>query len=192
MGYYLVDYENVKKDGLNGIDMLMKEDTVCIFYSENADTITFDMHRRINESKANVIFQKVEVGTKNALDFQLATYLGYLIAKNESGMEYYVVSKDTGFNALCSYWEAQKISVSMVADVSGRNVKKEQDELTKEVGRLIGNTKDVSIVVKMLQQYKTKQGINNALNKNYKDGKRASEIYKAIKPLMADKKGREE
>ena len=39
-------------------------------------------------------------------------------------------------------------------------------------------------------RYKTKKGINNALNKEFKDSKRTSEIYSAIKPLIADKKGK--
>lgn len=193
MGYYLVDYENVKKDGLNGINKLTQEDTVCIFYSENADTITFGLHRRMNESKANILFQKVEVGTKNALDFQLATYLGYIIAKDESAEKhenYYLVTKDQGFNALCAYWSKHKVSVFMVADVSGRDMEKEQDELTVAVNRLIADTKVAGTVVKFIQQYKTKQGINNALIKEYKDTKRAGEIYNAIKPLLADKKGK--
>lgn len=31
MNYYLVDYENVKVDGLNGVDKLSESDTVIIF-----------------------------------------------------------------------------------------------------------------------------------------------------------------
>lgn len=93
MSYYLVDFENVKKDGLDGIHKLGKEDKVCIFYSKNADSITFDQHRRITESQATIEFCKVDVGSKNALDFQLATQLGYLIANQAANM-YYIVSKD--------------------------------------------------------------------------------------------------
>ena len=70
MNYYLVDFENVKKDGLDGVHLLNPEDKVCIFYSKNADSITFDQHRRIMESKADIELCKVEVGSKNALDFQ--------------------------------------------------------------------------------------------------------------------------
>ena len=83
MGYYFVDYENVKIDGLNGINKLEPSDKVCIFYSEHADTLTFDLHKRLNESKATITFQKVEVGHKNALDFQLVTFLGYEIASKK-------------------------------------------------------------------------------------------------------------
>lgn len=42
MNYYLVDFENVKKDGLDGIHKLEQEDRVCILYSKNADSITFE------------------------------------------------------------------------------------------------------------------------------------------------------
>ena len=191
MSYYLVDYENVKKDGLNGINELSKEDTVCIFYSDNADTLTFDLHRRINESEAEIIFQKVEVGTKNALDFQLATYLGYIIAERKE-QEYHLVTKDNGFNILCTYWGKQNVKITMVTDLSGRNIKKEQEDLCKEVSKLIKDTQIAPAVTKIILQYKTKTGINNALVKQYpsKDNKQASEIYNAIKPLLADKKCR--
>ena len=44
MKTYLVDFENVKSKGLVGIDRLTEDDHVIIFYSENSDTISFDMH----------------------------------------------------------------------------------------------------------------------------------------------------
>ncbi|MBD4634368.1 hypothetical protein GUG51_27715, partial [Xanthomonas citri pv. citri] len=81
-----------------------------------------------------ILFQEVEVGTKNALDFQLATYLGYMIAKDKE-QEYFLVTKDNGFNILCSYWSKQDVKITMVMDLSGRNIKKEQAELAAEVGK---------------------------------------------------------
>ena len=83
MAYYLIDFENVKSRGMEGVELLAEEDTVCIFYSDNADSMTFDLHRKLNETKAQIIYHKVAVGTKNALDFQLATYLGYLICEQQ-------------------------------------------------------------------------------------------------------------
>lgn len=191
MGYYLVDYENVKKDGLNAINKLTEKDRVCIFYSQNAETMTFGLHRRLNESVAQITFQKVEVGTKNALDFQLVTFLGYIIAKNEE-KNYYIVTKDNGFNSVCLYWAKRNVNVTIVADVSGRNLKEEEDELINEVDKLLTDKEIVNKVAEIILQYKTKQGINNALIKNFpsKDHKQASEIYKAIKPLLKDKKGK--
>ena len=191
MGYYLVDYENVKKDGLNAINKLTERDKVCIFYSQNAETMTFGLHRRLNESVAHISFQKVEVGTKNALDFQLVTYLGYIIALKED-KNYYIVTKDNGFNSVCQYWSKRNIDVSIVADLTGRNLKQEKDDLYNEVDKLLIDKDIVQKVTDIIVQYKTKQGINNALIKNFpsKDHKQASEIYKMIKPLLKDKEGK--
>lgn len=193
MNYYLVDYENVTTHGLDGITMLSSEDVVCIFYSENADRITFGLHRRLNEAAAKIIYQEVEVGTKNALDFQLASYLGYIIHENkDKEVSYFIVTKDQGFSSLVHYWKKQKIDISLVLDLSGKNEETIQSELKSRVEQLIADKEEVNIVVKLIQQYKTKQGLNNALMKQFpsKDNKKASEIYTAIKPLIAGKKGR--
>lgn len=343
MAYYLIDFENVKSRGMEGVELLTEEDTVCIFYSDNADSMTFDLHRKLNETKADIIYHKVAVGTKNALDFQLATYLGYLICgQQREGIHpnYFIVTKDNGFTSLMVYWKAQGVPVRIIrnllwgknpaaeqnlltqeeqetetavtaaedvteqpepaqpeptqpepveetkkpvqpkpeeadapeeptqpepvketqepvqpepekadafeehtqpesetVDASAQPVKKpsgkksnarkkstaktddktaekksaekkptekkpaekkpaekkpaeESDELTLAVEKVLTDQAIVPQVVKFIRQYKTKQGINNALNKEFKDSKRTSEIYSAIKPLIADKKGK--
>lgn len=336
MAYYLIDFENVKSRGMEGVEFLTEEDTVCIFYSDNADSMTFDLHRKLNETKADIIYHKVAVGTKNALDFQLATYLGYLICEQQrEGIHpnYFIVTKDNGFTSLMVYWKAQGVPVRIIrnllwgknpaaeqnllteeeqetetvvtvaedvaeqpqpaqpepveetkepvqpktekadapeeptlpepveetkeltqlepveetkepvqpepeaVDESVQPVKKpsgkksnarkkstaktddktaekksaekkptekkpaekkpaekksaeESDELTLAVEKVLTDQAIVPQVVKFIRQYKTKQGINNALNKEFKDSKRTSEIYSAIKPLIADKKGK--
>lgn len=191
MNYFLVDYENVKTQGLNGVNKLSEEDTVCIFYSENADSLTFGLHRRLNESKANILFQRVEVGQKNALDFQLSSYLGYLIHENiDNPYNYFIVTKDKGYESLITYWKKKKINVSIVVDVSGQNAQVIQNELESQVAELIKDKSDAPAIAKIIQSYKTKQGVNNGLTRQFRDGKKTSEIYNAIKPLIADKKGR--
>lgn len=333
MAYYLIDFENVKSRGMEGVELLTEEDTVCIFYSDNADSMTFDLHRKLNETKADIIYHKVAVGTKNALDFQLATYLGYLICEQQrEGIHpnYFIVTKDNGFTSLMVYWKAQGVPVRIIrnllwgknpaaeqnllteeeqetetvvtaaedvteqpqpaqleptqpepveetkepmqpkpeeadapeeptqpepvketqepvqsepekadafeeptqpesetVDASAQPVKKpsgkksnarkkstaktddktaekksaekkpaekkpaeESDELTLAVEKVLTDQAIVPQVVKFIRQYKTKQGINNALNKEFKDSKRTSEIYSSIKPLIADKKGK--
>ena len=192
MSYYLVDFENVKKDGLDGIHKLGKEDKVCIFYSKNADSITFDQHRRITESQATIEFCKVDVGSKNALVFQLATQLGYLIANQAANM-YYIVSKDKGFEILSGYWKSRGVSVTLIADITGRSHDHETQELREKLQAVIKEDEEVTVeeILKIVQQYKTKQGIMNALMKKYPsaDNKKSSKIYKTIKPLLSDKKG---
>ncbi len=185
--------------------------------------MTFGLHRRLMETKANVQYQKVEVGYKNALDFQLSSYLGYVISQNKfNGITdclYYIVTKDQGFLCLKNYWHRRRAKVYQVTDVTGNcevtSEKKEstssdkktqepkkaekksketkpakKDPMTQKVESLLKDKGDVEFAVKCINHYKTKSGVNNELLKYYKDSKKASEVYNAIKPLLADKKGK--
>ncbi|MCD8225541.1 MAG: PIN domain-containing protein [Clostridiales bacterium] len=108
MTNYLIDYENTGESGLAGLEALQEEDRVIIFYSENADKMSFGLHQKLWECQAQVEYRKIHTGKKNALDFQLATYLGYLMAKEETDV-FYIVSKDTGFDFIVDFWENHKI-----------------------------------------------------------------------------------
>ncbi|MBQ7186598.1 MAG: hypothetical protein IJR91_03075 [Ruminococcus sp.] len=103
MKAYLIDFENVKSKGLTGIEQLSPDDKVIIFYSENSDTLNFEMHRKIMTSSADIEYLKVRVGGKNALDFQLSTLLGYLLAK-EIYTHIFIISGDKGFDKLHDFW----------------------------------------------------------------------------------------
>ena len=139
MAYYLIDFENVKSRGMEGVEFLTEEDIVCIFYSDNADSMTFDLHRKLNETKAQIIYHKVAVGTKNALDFQLATYLGYLICEQQrEGIhpDYFIVTKDNGFTSLMVYWKAQGVPVRIIRNLLwGKNPTAEQNPAAEENGK---------------------------------------------------------
>ena len=103
MKAFLIDFENVKSKGLTGIEMLTPEDKVIIFYSENSDTISFDMHRKVMTCRADIEYLKVRVGGKNALDFQLSTLLGYILAKGQYE-SIFIISGDKGFDKLHDFW----------------------------------------------------------------------------------------
>ena len=94
MAKYYVDYENVKSDGLESVVQLTEDDTVYIFYSENANHLRVDIIEQIRLSKAHIEFIKVEAGIPNALDFQLITAL---FCQYEKGETYYIISKDNGY-----------------------------------------------------------------------------------------------
>ena len=209
MNYFLVDYENVKVAGFDGVVSLTENDVVVIFYSVNANNLTFELHQRINQSKADFQFQKVSVGEKNALDFQLCSYLGYLIRDTmtcedtEEKCNYYIVSNDRGYAVLSEYWKRRGTDVVIV-----RNLAKAPAQITKEVSRvsnspeqntgigelekklqaILPDKADASDVAEIITHYKTKQGVNNGLTKKFPTQK-VGPIYKAIKSLIADKKG---
>lgn len=104
MSVFLVDFENVTSAGLAGIDKLTERDTVYIFYTQSAASLSFDAHRNIMASGAEIKYINVTAGAKNALDFQLASFLGYLTAVSAE-RKFYIVSADNGFLAVKSFWE---------------------------------------------------------------------------------------
>ncbi len=107
----LVDYENVVNEGLAYVDRLSEENKVVIFYSKNANSMTFQTHQKLMDSKATIEYMEVTVGGRNALDIQLATYLGYLAGK-EDAEEYYMISKDNGFRHVEIFCE-QKLHLNI-------------------------------------------------------------------------------
>ena len=207
MNYFLIDYENVNVAGLKGIDKLTAEDTVIIFYSENANTLTFGMHKKINESNAEIQFQKVAVNEKNALDFQLCSYLGFLIRDtmidDTNGKNfYYIVSNDNGYSVLPKYWKKFNANVQLVSNLAKNEViitaptqenkivatspPKKASELEIALTKIL-KTADVAEIAKNINNYKSKTAVNNYLCKKF-NSQKGGEIYRAIKNFISDKK----
>jgi hypothetical protein len=113
MRIFLIDFENVHSEGLAGVDFLSENDEVVIFHSNNADTITFEMMHKLMCSKAKLSYYKVRRGGRNALDFQMSSYLGYLV--NTHGVaakaEFFLISKDNGFDFVIDFWESGNINI---------------------------------------------------------------------------------
>ncbi len=193
MSIFLIDYENVNVEGFNGLSNCTENDYIKIFYTKGAETLTFGLHRRLSESKSKIEYYKVENGSKNALDFQLSSYLGYLISSNPNE-KYYIVSKDKGYEILTNFWQKYKnlnCQISLVSDLSLKNEQEEKNKLKQSIKSALSDTNHndlVNDIFVLIEKYKTKQGINNALVKAY-ESKKAGEIYKKIKPLLTDKKG---
>lgn len=181
--FYLVDFENVSNMGLNGLENLTEEDTVIIFYSKNANKLSINNHIKLEASKAKKEYVEAKLGTKNALDFQLATYLGALITHNDN--DYYaIISKDEGYRAILEFWGERKVIINMYVDLNKTVPHQLEDQVSK---LLVGHADKVTVTANIISKYKTKQGINNALVKEY-TSEVAGNLYKAIKPLLKEKK----
>lgn len=105
--FFLVDYENVSDGGLHGFFDLTGDDTVALFYTQNANKISIDFFEIAmrSDKAAHIAFIKVNPGNQ-ALDLQLASYLGALMASAEDDCAFYIVSKDKGFQCLIPFWGA--------------------------------------------------------------------------------------
>lgn len=211
MSFYLIDFENVGEAGFNGIEKLQKEDTVIVFYSKNScKKISIDIFGR-NVHHAEIRFIKAEVGTKNALDFQLVSYLGCLIQDRE---EYHIISKDNGYSPLVPFWKQYDIAVKLAVDLAGNTVpvaepkkkvkaekvktekKKDDSKLQQEkqtadiknaVSKVLKKKEEkgkIAKVVEIVVSSKTKSELNAKLTGYLKDGRTVSEVIKSVKPFV--------
>ena len=112
MAVYLVDFENVNSPGIAGIQKLTKEDKVYIFYTANASSMSFAAHLNLLSSPAEVVYYNVSSGGKNALDFQLSSFLGYLICQGKE-KRFCIISNDRGYEYVKNFWERSGLAVDI-------------------------------------------------------------------------------
>lgn len=98
---YLVDFENVHEAGLLGMDLLTPEDSVYVLHTSLTDKIALST---LDNVQAWVRVIPVLPGSQS-LDMHLASFLGYLIGKEEDPeTRYVIVSNDTDYWGITSYW----------------------------------------------------------------------------------------
>lgn len=199
MSIYLVDYENVNADGFKGVENLGKDDSVYVFYTTNAGNLSFDLHKKLVESDAEIKYFSVSSG-KNALDFQLSMFAGYLVGKGIS-QNIYIVSNDKGFDADTMFYDnfliAENIDVVRSTSIASTLVSKEKrgkvkitksDNVSKEdtlysalCGLLPGfSSCDVINISTILMSTADKRALHTELVARFKQQK-GEEIYTALK-----------
>lgn len=211
MNYYFIDYENVHADGFIGVENLDENDIVCVMYTEQSKAFSLELVEKIGRQRARLESYKAGTGAKNSLDFQLASYLGYVIAKNEGNdSRFYIVSRDTGFNHLVDFWKDRNVTIERVVNFQGdekdpkaaavaeepkpkaktktKSKVSDTNKATKEeLLQYLAEEEYSDRILEIFNSYKTKVAINNGLNKEFRDGQKSSAIYKKLKTLLKEK-----
>ena len=118
MKHYLIDSENVGDFWIPLLELPADQAELIVFYTKNSPHMSYDSLIKLKESDRTVTFIKCYEGT-NALDFQLCSELGYLIAMNK-GDDFIIVTNDTGYDAAVKYWRHKEYSVKRIAGKDSR------------------------------------------------------------------------
>ena len=118
MKHYLIDSENVGDFWIPLLELPADRAELIVFYTKNSPHMSYDSLIKLKESDRKVTFIKCYEGT-NALDFQLCSELGFLIAVNP-GDEFIIVTNDTGYDAAVKYWRRKEYSVKRIAGKDSR------------------------------------------------------------------------
>lgn len=123
--HFLVDSENVNDNWLMLFDMADEDDEIVVFYTKKSPHMSYmSVIRLMENNKINIRFEESYEGT-NALDFQLVSYMGYLMgcggacsenecdaASAETGAdEYIIMSNDTGYDPAVRFWKDKGYAV---------------------------------------------------------------------------------
>ena len=103
--YYLIDFENVGLKGLEGAQNLTKNDWVHLFSTRNAPKINTATLANFNAT--NLLVHEVPAKSQS-VDMHLVSYLGYLLGSHETAPQIVILSNDTDYDDIVSFWNIEK------------------------------------------------------------------------------------
>ena len=112
--YYLVDSENVNDNWLMLLDLSDETDKIIVFYTKNSPHMSYSSVIKLLGCTREIKFEECNAGN-NALDFQLISYLGYLMKNEElKDSEFIVMSNDTGYDPAVNFWKKRGFPVNRI------------------------------------------------------------------------------
>ena len=128
---YLIDTENVRAVWTDLLDRMSDQDKVYVFYTLNSGAVSYEGITGILQYGKHIELMECFTG-KNGLDFQLVSYLGYLIRDNEEA-NYCIVSDDGGYDAAVKFWEKRGIKIvrKTASEVSSKPVKRSRFQVKR-------------------------------------------------------------
>lgn len=198
--YYLIDFENVGPKGLEGAGKLTTADQVHLFSTSQAAKITTATLANFNATK--LLVHEVPAGSQS-VDMHLVSFLGYLLGSRSSAPQIVIVSNDSDYDDIVSFWKAEKGVViqrrdKLVAEeakpapaksagaVKSASVKKaapsakpQTDATEKPAGKAKKSTK-----VRSAEQQDDKTALNNAVLKTLSNAKYDNETVSFAASLV--------
>lgn len=186
--FFLIDIENVGKSFLDGIENLTVYDTLIIcnntmVYPDFSPTIL----EGLKKTKATVKKFYINSVSKNAMDFELMVEIGFLIATHGSNAEYFVVSKDRGFDIIDDYIKNKGLSTTVKRIPSLKGYVEEEQrirDMENNIHTLLPQypARIISTIQIAIDQAKTLQEFYSFLQKHLKY--EVDTIYPVVKHLF--------
>ena len=182
---YLIDVENIAR--------FMKEDTRLTSADKIVVFLAVKQYKNLPKYTQELLdgteadYEVVEIHThdKNAMDINICTYISVLLGKGKTDTEYYIVSKDKGYDKAINFIKNKMGVICKVRRISLVDHVLAEDDGISEIKELLENkyTKNcVSKVIKCYEGSKDLKSYNEALVKALP--KDAAEIYKTTRYIL--------
>ena len=192
MKYYFIDTENVGDNGLEGIEKLKTNDKVILFVRQG-NNLSKNIRRRIKDVKVNVEIKEFHTHTKNAMDFNIVAYLGYLVATDKSAL-FYIVSRDAGYQAAIEILKSiiPDVKIELISSICSNffNISKATRRMyaiqkLEPLKNNILNDTDFEKVINICIKSENLSVLNNKLQHSFKK-ESCDNLYKIIKPYYQE------
>jgi hypothetical protein len=126
---FIVDTENTNDYSFMSEYKLIENDTVVLFISNRMKGIKDDGCLELFNTKAKIVIEKVEVGEKNSLDFQIVVCVSERTFRGGYD-EIYIVSNDCGYKQAINYLNS-KFNKSINIIKNNNNTNNNKDKVSK-------------------------------------------------------------
>lgn len=134
---FVVDTENTNNYSFINKFKVNENDNIVLFFSNNSKSITIQTFDEILKCGAKILTQNVNVGGKNALDFQLVAFITEKTIRGNFS-EIHVISNDTGFNYAIDYINScyeGNINLEIIQNINKNTSKGKKNNKTVKINK---------------------------------------------------------
>jgi hypothetical protein len=175
-----IDYENVQGMDLGQIG---KTDwRVLVFTGSSQSKIPIELVSSAQALGDRLTWMRIEGSGPNALDFHIAYYLGVQMTKNPAD-EYYILSKDKGFDPLVKHVNRNKVTCRRIASISEIVSTRKAREPEKDYAKVVANLEKIEDTRRPRNRKTLRQHVKSLVGEPHQE----SRVDRIVEQLFASK-----
>lgn len=180
--YIFIDFENVQNHNFEILKTFNIK--LFIFIGQNQNKIPFNIVNLIHSFGNSAEYIKISGSGLNALDFHISYYIGKY-SSEDSKSNFYIISKDTGFDPLICHLTDKKIKIFRVESISNLGFLKNKPifSIKDNIDIAIGGLKQ-----KAIGRPKNERSMINYLDSLFKRKLTNEELILIVKELQKTNK----
>lgn len=181
---YFIDYENVGQSGFSGSENLTSNDEIYLFHYVGTGDVKYENLISMANTKARTQIIRLTTHAKNAMDFQIVALLGYLTGKYQNRANYYIVSKDKGYESAieCILSTVNGgLKITTRPSISGQTETQSFEDAIRASLQGVAVPKTINKAIRAAVEAKNLSNLHEILQKEL--SRDYDKVYAAIKPV---------
>lgn len=136
--HYMIDTENVNAPAISNLAKnLHPDELIHLFYSDNSKGLPYAVLEILLQKPNQIQLEYCICGTPNAMDFQIVTILGLMIAAcDPKRSKFRIITDDRGYDAVVQYWKWKGMPVERIPSGSIQSMLERRCMSEQEIARI--------------------------------------------------------